>query len=484
MKSLFTKFWLAQTATVVLALLVAMAITRVALNRGFSEFLGRQESAVLERLAPALASVYEARGSWNFLRNRPENWERIMRQAAPQPGSRHGGGPGRNPSARPGHEVPPAWEPPEGLLVTGLRPMDRLHFRERLFLLDHQKHYLAGAKVGRPESGSLKPVTAGGQTVGWLGFVPLGRALPPDARRFLAGQVRIMTVSLIVGLVLAAVLAWWLARQLSRPVRELDATVSRLTAGHYDARAGVKTRDEIGRLAANVNQLAAALEKNRSARQRWMADIAHELRTPVAIIKGEVESLADGVRQPDERMVASLKEEVDQLASLIDDLQALALSDAGALNTDKTRVDLTELTGQAAEAYRQRMTERDIVLETHLENGVEMQADPQRLRQLLHNLLENSSRYVQPEGRVRLLLHRARDGVHLVVEDSGPGVPDEQIDKLFDRFYRGEGSRARATGGSGLGLSICKNIAEAHGGTISARRSRLGGLEIRVSLPA
>jgi len=232
-----------------------------------------------------------------------------------------------------------------------------------------------------------------------------------------------------------------------------------------------------------VNQLAGTLEKNRTARQRWMADIAHELRTPVAILKGEIEALADGVRQADERMSTSLREEVDQLSTLIDDLQTLALSDAGALNIQKDSVDLSSLVYQCVDSFRDRLTAREITLDMQVAEEVILPADQPRLRQLLHNLLENSSRYVQEAGQVRVSLTQNKGGVKLVLEDSGPGLEKEQLDRLFERFYRVEGSRSRSSGGTGLGLSICKNIVEAHGGSIQAEHSAMGGLKIRIILP-
>lgn len=354
--------------------------------------------------------------------------------------------------------------------------------RERLFLLDESRSRLAGAPAENLQDVRLQELIVDGRTVGWIGFVPLGDVLPPDAGRFLSGQLKIMAIALLAALIVAAALAWLLASNVSRPVQQLGRTVRLLSDGEYSARADHPGRDEIGLLAGHVNQLADSLDKNRSARRRWMADIAHELRTPVAVLKGEIEALTDGVRQADDHMLASLGEEVNHLASLVDDLQALALADAGALNVVKQPLDLTALSDQCAEAFRNRLAEREIRLETALEPGVTVMADPHRMRQLLHNLLENSVRYVAGGGRVRLTLVVA-ENFELRLEDSGPGVSEEQLGSLFQRFYRAEGSRSRTTGGSGLGLSICKNIVEAHGGRITASQSSLGGLLICVELP-
>jgi two-component system sensor histidine kinase BaeS len=197
---------------------------------------------------------------------------------------------------------------------------------------------------------------------------------------------------------LALLSAFLLARHLSRPVSQLDETVAALAGGDFEKRAEVSTEDEIGRLARNVNQLAVGLQSSRSARQRWMADIAHELRTPVAVLKGEIEAVADGVRKADERMADSLREEIEQLSLLIDDLQSLALADAGALNLYREEVDFSDLVKQQGEAFLHRLAERDISLKTRLEPGIHLSADPQRLRQLLHNLLENCRRYTETGG--------------------------------------------------------------------------------------
>jgi len=485
MRTLFAKILLAQVITVLLALLVVMAITRASLNRGFIDFLERQEAAVLDITAPALADLYEARGGWEFLRDQPENWYSILRQTRKllPGGDERGRGPPRMGRLAAERGPGAAGGPPSDNPLRWLRSLDRLQLRDRLFLLDADRAFLAGAVVEDLADLTLQEIRVGEASVGWIGFAPMGKVLPPEAERFLLGQVRVLSAAFLIALGLAALLGFLLARQLSRPVRELMETVMELAHGHYDKRAARAGRDEIGRLSEAVNSLAATLEKNRSIRQRWMADIAHELRTPVAILKGEIEALGDGVRQPDSRSLASLGEEIDQLAALVDDLQTLALSDAGALNLRRKRIDLAALVRAAAEPFGERLAGRGIALELDLPAVAEIPGDTQRLRQLLHNLLENNLRYAENAGWVRICLRAMPRGVQLTVEDNGPGVPDGQLDRLFERFYRVEGGRSRAGGGSGLGLSICRNIAEAHGGSIRAEPGRAGGLAIIIELP-
>jgi two-component system sensor histidine kinase BaeS len=487
MKTIFSRVLLAQFVVVVLALAVAAAITRANLHRGFEAFLERQETTVLQNLAPVLGEFYQRRGGWSALRNNPALWQTIWRigmtgeagrAERPQAGARRPPQ-GERRSAPRGPGVQPG--PGSDLRWPG-RP-GRGGLRERLFLLDEQHVLIAGAGAEGVADGLLEPIVVDGETVGWIGFSPMGNILPPEAQLFVRGQLKIMALALALALAVAAVLSWALARTVSRPVRNIGSAVRRLSGGDYATRADTSSGGEIAVLAGHVNQLAESLDRNRTARRRWMADIAHELRTPVAVMKGEIEAMVDGVRAADESTLGSLREEAEHLAMMVEDLQILALSDAGALDISKKETDLSELVALAGDSFEMRLSERGIKLETEIATGCLLACDAHRMRQLLHNLLENCSRYTEDEGTVRLTLE-CGDAVAMIVEDSGPGVNDDQMKCLFDRFYRAEHSRARATGGSGLGLAICRNIAEAHGGSMSAAHSPMGGLSIRVILPS
>lgn len=488
MKSLFAKIMLAQVVAVVLALLIVLAFTRLSLDRGFTRFLENQEGEILAHLAPVLSVIYQQRGGWSFLIDDPENWRLILQRSSRlagrpgRPGPRHAPPPRRGPGADDG-EPGLRW----------LRTLDRLSLRDRLFLLDETQQLVAGLHLHRHGDRAadinldelrLEAITVDEQTVGYVGFAPIRHQRPPEVKQFLKGQVEAHLTALLVALAIVSVLSYALARHLSRPVARLDATVDSLSRGEYERRAEVESGDEIGRLAGNVNHLAATLEKNRSARRRWMSDIAHELRTPVAILKGEIEALRDGLRTPGKQTLASLADEVDHLSKLVDDLQSLALADAGALNLERSDIDLATLVQQAANAYNDRLGTRGIHLS--LDAGAELvvRADARRLRQLLNNLLENCVRYTRAGGEVVLSASRHPEGILVSVTDNGPGVSDQVREQLFERFYRAEASRARASGGSGLGLAICRSIAEAHGGRIWAESNPSGGLSVHVLLPA
>ncbi|MCH7506657.1 MAG: HAMP domain-containing protein [Proteobacteria bacterium] len=470
MRSLLSKILLSLVISVVIALLVVVLITRISLSRGMVHFIEQQEAGQLEKLVPELAELYRQQGDWGLLRGNPRRWGRLIRLTRPSlPNTGEAPERRRRPEFSAGARRPPL--------------SDRLNLPRRLFLLDAQKARVAGAVTSAGENYRMEPVEVEGKVVGWVGIVPARIGLPWDAQRFLNKQARALIISLVIALVLVSVVGFLLARHLSRPVIDLANVVAALTRGEYAERAVIRTRDEIGALCRDVNRLAQTLEKNQTARRRWMADIAHELRTPVAILKGEIEALEDGVRSVNAQTTTSLREEVDHLARLVDDLQTLALSDAGALNLQIESVNLSVLTRQSGEAYRARLAARGIELRLHIGEGIMLNADPQRLKQLLHNLLENCRRYVDQGGRVSLSLAANDRTVVLSLDDSGPGLEAEHMEHLFERFYRVEGSRSRSTGGSGLGLAICRNIVETHQGNIRAENSSMGGLGIRVELP-
>jgi two-component system sensor histidine kinase BaeS len=215
-----------------------------------------------------------------------------------------------------------------------------------------------------------------------------------------------------------------------------------------------------------------------------VADISHELRTPLAVLRGEIEALQDGVRQATPEALASLHAEALQLGRLVDDLYQLALSDLGALSYRKEPLELGAELEAAVAAYRAEFRGKGIALAVAgTEAAVPLVADPERLRQLFANLLENSLRYTDAGGRLEIALRREEGQATVTFSDSAPGVPAADLERLFERLFRVEGSRRRATGGAGLGLAICRNIAEAHGGTITAAPSPLGGVTITVALP-
>jgi two-component system sensor histidine kinase BaeS len=442
------KLFLAIFGTCLLVLILMHQAVRISFERGFIDYIKHGNEQRLSQLSDALAEQYSVHGDWSFLRHNDRFLFRLLRSFEHDPNS----------------EMPPhGW-------------------RTQFWVTDGNFRRLVGPPGHIPPDGASQPVLVGGKTVGWVVSSPVERLTRSTDINFDRQQKR--TSWLIVGLsiLLAAGATLPLARGLLRPVKKLVDGTHKLAAGDFTTRIPVG-QDELGRLANDFNQLARTLEKNQQMRRAFMADISHELRTPLAVLHGELEAIQDGVRNFTPETVSSLQVEVATLTKLVDDLHQLSLSDKGALAYQMKPLDIVALLEVAAGVFKQRFHSRELSLRLALPEQVTLPGDADRLLQLFTNLLENSLRYTDAGGELKV--SGALHGRNFVLNfaDSAPGVTDEQLDKLFERFYRTEGSRNRASGGSGLGLAICQNIVHAHGGTIEATHSPSGGICIRVELP-
>jgi len=350
-------------------------------------------------------------------------------------------------------------------------------------LLDEEQSLLFGPPVP-PEDLELEPVLVDALLVGWVGLPNSERFREAVEQDFSRRQQRLLLAIALASLALAVVGAWWLSRRLVRPVETVVDLSSRLSRGDYQARVATTREDELGILIGSMNQLANTLEQSRNSRQRWLADLSHELRTPVTVLRGELEAIQDGVRELTPARVDSLHREILHLGKLLDDLHDLALADAGALRYRMERIELVSLLQQSAVAIQPQCGDRQQHLQLQLPHApIYLQGDALRLRQLLDNLLANACKYTDKGGNIRVTLAQEAQQIRLDIEDSAPGVTDAQLPLLFDHLYRTDSARQRATGGAGLGLAICQRIAHAHGGQLSAAHSTLGGLHITLLLP-
>jgi two-component system sensor histidine kinase BaeS len=364
------------------------------------------------------------------------------------------------------------------------KELDPLNYRSRVKLVAADGFYLIG-NPAVPSDGLAIPVISNGQRVADLVFAP-AQGITSDADlAFVAKQARHAFVAALGVLAFALVFAWWLARWLRKPVVDLAQGADRLAAGQFATRVDDSREDELGDLARDFNRLAKTLEDTQIARRRWGADIAHELRTPLAILRGEIQAMQDGVRPLDAKGLASLQNECDRLARLVEDLYQLSVADAGGLEYRFEKIDLAALLHEVVEDHAARLAQAGLTLqlEPPPHAHLPLRGDERRLMQLFANLLTNAQRYTDAPGKVVMRIVRAAPGWRVEIDDSPPGVAAEHLPKLFDRLFRVEASRNRAEGGAGLGLSICKSIMEAHGGSIEAAASPLGGLRIILSFP-
>jgi signal transduction histidine kinase len=283
-------------------------------------------------------------------------------------------------------------------------------------------------------------------------------------------------VALLLGLLLTGTV--------TKPLRVVRDAAKRIAAGDLSYRVPVYARDEIGELAQQFNEMAAALERDEQLRRTMMADIAHELRTPLAVIRGQVEALRDGVFELTPANLDPIYDQTLLLGRLVEDLRDLALAEAGRLPLERTAVALDRLVQRVVEAFQNQAHERQVTLTAEIAQQVPpVQADAQRLEQVLTNLLSNALRYTPPGGRVTVRCAADASWVTLAVEDTGVGIAPEDLPHVFDRFYRTDKTRSRAGGGTGLGLSIAKQIVEAHGGKITAQSTVGKGSTFTVYLP-
>lgn len=357
----------------------------------------------------------------------------------------------------------------------------------RFILLDQNKNVISGKKW-RNESYFFSELytTENGkkERIGYLG-TPMNPALR-DLRdsEFAKRQQKHFLLMTMVALAIALICAIPLSYLLTQRVKKLARHVQGLSKGEYQQRLAIKGQDEIANLAENLNHLSHTLDQTEQARKRWVADISHELRTPLAVLKADLEALEDGVRKFDEKAIARLQKHAARLANLINDLYQLSLTDIGAMSYRKKACDLREIIEEISVSLQGKMQQAGLQSDTQLPNTpLTIFADPERLNQLFLNLFNNSINYTEAPGNIRVQLLSEQGRAVFVIEDSAPGVPPELHEKLFERLYRAESSRSRETGGAGLGLSICRNIVEAHSGNITIGSSEMGGLKVSVHLP-
>jgi two-component system sensor histidine kinase BaeS len=464
--------FLAATGLVVLSMFL---ITKFSFERSLLRYINTTEQERLLRLETLLMEAYRQHDGWDFLRDNRNLWRYLLIS------SRHEG-PGQPTPPYKGKmgplDGPPNMPPPDG-------PPPPMHhsFDWRVSLLDgNQQPIYASMTDG--QTPVFRPLVLDNRTIGYLGLTPPRIIIDTHQQRFAREQRRAMAIMSLLVAATAALLSLPLSRRMVKRLTDLARATHRMTSGHYDIRVDEGGGDELGQLARDFNALARTLENNEASRRRWVADISHELRTPLAILRGEIEAVQDGVRPLSEQTLETLHGEALHLERLVSDLYTLSLSDIGALQYRKTDIDLKAVLLQSLEAHRAGFAENDIELVTgKLPDKISMSGDAERLSQLFSNLLKNTLRYTDSGGQLQVSVTLQKDRVILDFMDSVPGVPDASLPRLFDRLYRVENSRNRKHGGAGLGLALCKNIVEAHNGTIEAQPSPLGGLWIAVTLP-
>lgn len=286
---------------------------------------------------------------------------------------------------------------------------------------------------------------------------------------FLAAGHRSLIWASVAALTLAGILSFLLTRKVLRPLAQMTESTRQIAAGDYTARVPTPSNDEVGQVATAFNRMAENLQRIEHLRKTMVLDVAHELRTPLTNVQGYLEALRDGVVSPSKETFESLHEETLRLVKLVEDLLQLARADAARGTLSLRTIDLQELASQVLDLFRPQFAMKGIFVQAELSNvkGLVM-VDPEKLVQVFRNLLQNAWQYTPPGGTVRIFAERLPEGPKLIFANTGEGIAEEDLPFIFERFYRGEKSRSRELGGAGLGLSIVKELVEAHGGQVGA----------------
>ncbi|RPI27020.1 MAG: HAMP domain-containing protein [Chloroflexota bacterium] len=353
-------------------------------------------------------------------------------------------------------------------------------------VFDTQNPRSAGSLDGEEIQAAI-PITYERRTVGYLLAEGGANFGPQDQTNLLRRLTRAAQTAALLSGGLSLLLAFLLADRLARPVQDLTGAAQSLAAGDLSRRVPVRGDRELATLGKAFNHMAESLQQAEQSRRDMTADIAHELRTPLAVQRAHLEAIQDGVYPLSIENLDPILEQNHLLTRLVDDLRTLALAEAGRLALDLTQVDFAALVRRVVERFQPQTNSRQV--EIHLtEPGVplpEIRGDPARIEQIITNLLTNGIRYTPAGGSIEISLDgQVSDHVQLTVHDSGPGISPEALPHIFERFYRADPSRSREAGGTGIGLAIALQLAQAHGGTLSASNHPKGGAVFTLTLPA
>jgi signal transduction histidine kinase len=451
--------------------LVYSYLTARATQNAFSLYTTRSGQVWAQRLAPSLADYFAINNSWDGV-------AMVLDQDFAGTGSGGMGGQGHG---------------------MGLGGGMMMSMGQRLIVVDANGLVVAdtlaqwtGKQVDAAQLQNGAAILLAGRQVGTLIVAPLnftGSVTP--AGQFLSSVNQAIISSVVIAAVIAIVLGAGLFFQITAPLRMLNKAASAIARGDLSQRVDIRSRDEFGELGSTFNHMVANLADAETQRQHLVADVAHELRTPLAAIQATLEGMQDGVLPLDDEQVAALYAETMLLNRLVGDLRLLSLAEAGQLKLEMQAVEPGDFLPQLIERNRAQAEQKHIHLVYQADADLpELRADRDRLTQVLNNLIANALRYTPDGGTIKLLAVQSGAGVEISVSDTGTGIQAEDLPHVFDRFYRSDKSRTRSSGGSGLGLAIVKQLVEAHGGQVEAQSpifhdsSGDYGTRMRIVIPA
>ncbi len=521
------KLWHKLVLTIVcitgIVLSLAIYLSNQSVQSGFLEYINGVEERRSDSFSKILLSQYKTNQNWDFIRDNWVLWDLYFNQSKavnisreskepPLPDLHELGGKADEKTDKdtsrpigefppPGHLPPPPAQdqpagvnrpPPPPFIENGNLPLgDRMPPRRTgsvppprsLALLDANKAIIVGGTEATKEA-IYKPLMLNDKVIGYFRYEPFNKITNELDQQFVQHQNKAFFKIALLALGIVLIGAGLFAAYLRSRINKIGDHAGLLTSGDYSSQSIDKSQDELGQLSKKLNILGETLQDNRSSRRRWISDISHELRTPVTVLKGEIEAIQDNVRELTPSSIDSLHQEIMRLSRLISDLNELSLSDLGALSYHKEHLDIVELVEDVVFQHQHQFDDKkiDVIFNASCES-IFIDGDGQRLEQLFANLANNSQHYTSTPGRLEISIKKQSGNVIIEWSDSEPGVTDEELEKLFERLYRVDASRNRNAGGSGLGLSIAENIVVAHNGKITAKQSPLGGISFVIEFP-
>jgi signal transduction histidine kinase len=464
LKSLYWKLTLAfMLVAFTTAALVALFIRLTSANRLVQLVIEQQRSS----LQQTLQSYYAANGSWEGV---AQNWSQIQSLVLPTP------------AAPPPDHPPQDNHPPDG--------QDRRNFlgladAQGVVIVSVDPKYPAGASLPASVLQAGTPVSVDGQQVGTILTASEPPGLNPQEAQFLQRTNEALIFAMLGALLVALAIGILLARTLTRPLQALTRAAQNITQGQLEQEVRVGANDEIGQLAVAFNRMSQEVARVNQLRRQMTADIAHDLRTPLTVISGYVESMRDGDLKPTPERFALIYSEIERLQNLVGDLRMLSMADAGELSLNPQSLSPKNLLERAATLFRHQAEGQEVSIQVEASDELpSIGVDEARMIQVLGNLISNALRYTLSGGTIILAAQSFGDEVEIDVEDTGVGIPEEELPYIFNRFHRGDKSRHTETGETGLGLAIVKALVEAHGGNVTAESKPDEGTIIRLVFPS
>ncbi|MHB1406505.1 MAG: sensor histidine kinase [Desulfitobacteriaceae bacterium] len=451
------KLFLATTAVVLLAVLLSVLSVNLVFNQEFSKYLSQTVESVLTDLPARLSTLYQNKGGWD--RSALSELSKSL---------------------------------PLGTEVTLLDSQERtvaVLSNSDTDMMSQHNTMMAMMGMGRSfaewKSKTIEIVTPQG-IVGTARIVypAAPRVLNPQDLSFQSAVLRSLVLAGVLALILGILLNYLITRHLVRPLKRLTEAAHRIGQGRFDERVVISAKDEVGTLAQAFNSMADRLTHQEKLRKQFTADIAHELRTPLTSIRSYIEAFQDGVLPPNEQNLSVLNEEIDRLVGLATDLKDLNISEMGALQLHLSLINLKDLLKKVAHNLSPLIKEKDLDLVWNLPPApVELEGDERLLTRLFYNILHNAYKYNSEHGGITIILDQAPESIEVRIKDNGPGIAPEDLPFIFERFYRADKSRSRASGGSGIGLALVSQITRLHQGSVEASSTPDIGSVFTVTLP-